>query len=538
VFVFRKFGLDRIARALGRCLLYRFADCTFDVARRELRRGGLLRPLEPQVFELLRYLIENRERVVSRDDIFLAVWHGRIVTDTVLSTRLNAARAAIGDDGKTQRLIRTLPKQGIRFVGEIREEGRAPAFHLAEPSRRLALSLSDAPAIALLPVACLGEDRRAGMFASALGEEIAGALWRHDWLLVIAADRFAQARSARQLRQACDELSARYMLQASARPLATQSRIMVRLIEAQSGCHLWTHTYDVAGDEAAAGDIAAQIARHVPDVIFSAEALRGRLTPEQRRSAWGGIVAALSLMNTRDKAKVDAAERLLRQAIAHDPSCAPAHALLSFVATLRVHLGWRSRPRSEAAALAAAQRAIQADGDDAWSHVALGYATLQVCNRAEEAVEILRHALALNPALSMAHYLIALSSAYSGDIAAAFRHADIAEELHPHDLLARGNAGAYNIVRATTSFVAGQYHEGAGFARAALRTNPRQVPAYRQLVINAAFGGEMEQARGALDRLERMAPDVGRFIRESASVWRERQTYDKYREAFSVAGLK
>jgi TolB-like protein/DNA-binding winged helix-turn-helix (wHTH) protein len=104
-------------------LLYCFEDFSLDTARRELRRGGALIALQPQVFDLLEYAIRNRERVVSKDDLLAAVWNGRIVSESTLSTRINAARVAIGDSGEEQRLIRTTHGKGFRFVGIVREEG-------------------------------------------------------------------------------------------------------------------------------------------------------------------------------------------------------------------------------------------------------------------------------------------------------------------------------------------------------------------------------------------------------------------------------
>ena len=105
-----------------------FADIRLDVERRELRSGPTLVPVEPKVFDLLHFLICNRDRVVSRDDLLAAIWGGRIVSDSAIAVRINAARRAIGDDGEKQRLIRTVARKGFRFVGDIREE-KGPFEH-------------------------------------------------------------------------------------------------------------------------------------------------------------------------------------------------------------------------------------------------------------------------------------------------------------------------------------------------------------------------------------------------------------------------
>jgi DNA-binding winged helix-turn-helix (wHTH) protein len=117
----------------GQRLIFVFDNYVLDTGRRELRRGHTVVSVQPQVFDLLEYLIRNRGHVVSRDDLLDAIWGGRIVSESTLATRINAARSAIGDDGEGQRLIRTLSRKGIRFVGEVREveEEQPRARHAA-----------------------------------------------------------------------------------------------------------------------------------------------------------------------------------------------------------------------------------------------------------------------------------------------------------------------------------------------------------------------------------------------------------------------
>ena len=119
---------------LGASLLFIFGDYVLDVARRELRRGRALVAVEPQVFDLLVYLVQNRDRVVSKDDLIAAVWGGRIVSESTLTSRINAVRKAVGDSGEEQGVIRTVARKGIRFVGDVREGELPPDLPAAVPA--------------------------------------------------------------------------------------------------------------------------------------------------------------------------------------------------------------------------------------------------------------------------------------------------------------------------------------------------------------------------------------------------------------------
>ena len=168
-----------------------FGDYRLDVDRRELRRGAELIAIEPQVFDILVYLLQNRERVVSKDDLLASVWGGRIVSESTLGSRVAAVRKAIGDRGKGERLIRTVSRKGLRFVGPVREQPN-PASSLSNPPTvaaaqpTLGLALPDRPSIAVLPFANMSGDPQQDYFADGIVEEITTALSRIRWLFVIA----------------------------------------------------------------------------------------------------------------------------------------------------------------------------------------------------------------------------------------------------------------------------------------------------------------------------------------------------------------
>jgi adenylate cyclase len=192
-------------------LRYLFEDYALDTDRRELRRGSEAVPIAPQEFDLLDYLIRNREHVVSKDDIIQAIWKGRAISDTALTTRLNAVRTAIGDSGETQRLVKTLPRRGFRFVGEIKEQNESSmdaASGGAEPQQQFP-ALPEKPSIAILPFANLSSDPEQDYFADGIVDEIITALSRFKSLFVIArTSSFTYKGKAVDLRSAASWASA------------------------------------------------------------------------------------------------------------------------------------------------------------------------------------------------------------------------------------------------------------------------------------------------------------------------------------------
>src|SRR5262249_2940325 len=148
-------------------------DFALDTDQRELRRGPTIVPIAPLAFDLLEFLIRNRERVLTKDDLIASIWNGRIVSESALSTCINAVRSAINDTGGRQRLIRTLPRKGMRFVGAVREAQKPDAFiatgSVTEQPRPL-LFLHDRPSIAVLPFTNMSGDPEQDYFADGMVE--------------------------------------------------------------------------------------------------------------------------------------------------------------------------------------------------------------------------------------------------------------------------------------------------------------------------------------------------------------------------------
>ena len=199
-----------------------------DSDRRELCRGADIVPMTPQALDLLDYLIRNRERVVSKDDLIAAVWSGRIVSDAALTTRINAARGAIGDSGEEQRLIKTLPRKGFRFIGAVREEEGSAVANVAGAAvpPRAALTLPDKPSIAVLPFINLSSDPEQEYFADGIVGDIVTELSRFSELFVIARNSSFQYKGkGTDVRRIGRELGVRYVMEGSVRRGGDRIRI-------------------------------------------------------------------------------------------------------------------------------------------------------------------------------------------------------------------------------------------------------------------------------------------------------------------------
>jgi len=172
-------------------MILRFEECELDTGRYELRRGGEAVPVEPQVFDLLRMLIENRDRIVTKDELFAEVWEGRIVSDATLNSRINAARKAIGDNGTDQRLIRTAPRRGFRFVGEVAGGEAEPPKSLSPLALRQEVQFCTSPGGVGLAYSSVGEGMplvKAANWLNHLEYDWESPLW-HETLEHLATGR-------------------------------------------------------------------------------------------------------------------------------------------------------------------------------------------------------------------------------------------------------------------------------------------------------------------------------------------------------------
>jgi TolB-like protein len=237
--------------------IHTFDEYVLDEDRRELRRGVDAVSVEPQVFDVLLHLVRNRHRVVSNDDLLASVWRGRIVSQSTLSSRIAAVRRAVGDSGEHQRLIRTVQRNGYRFVGSVStapvqpDKGRPPQESEAGEATGIGgiattQRLQSRPSIAILPFADRSADPVLDSLVEGVFEDVTTALSRFSWLAVTSGSSGVSCRDRwLDVREAGRELDVRYVLEGSARRTSTGVRTTARLIDAATGVHLWSNHFDL-----------------------------------------------------------------------------------------------------------------------------------------------------------------------------------------------------------------------------------------------------------------------------------------------------
>jgi TolB-like protein len=272
-------------------LRYFFENYAFDTDRRELHRGSELIPTSPQVFDLLGYLILNNHRVVSKDDLVNAIWKGRIVSDAALTTRLNSARSAIGDSGKEQRLIKTLPRKGFRLIGLIRDSCQPSGTTIrdtansairAEPAKRSQFSPPHL-SIIVLPFVNLSGVLEQDYFADGITESLTADLLRIDGTFVIACNTALTFRGkAIDVQQLGRELKVNYVLEGSVQRATSRLRVNVQLIDAVTRAHLWADRFDKPMTDLLEmqDEIVARLANTLDAQLIEAEARRAERSPD------------------------------------------------------------------------------------------------------------------------------------------------------------------------------------------------------------------------------------------------------------------
>ncbi len=514
-----------------------FADHMLDNERRELCRGAESIAVEPQVFDLLVYLVENRDRVVSKDDLMTSVWGGRIVSESTLTSRINAARKAIGDTGREQKLIRTIARKGFRFVGDVRLPSPAndtaypagtPPDGSPEPAR---------PAIAVLPFVNMSGNPEQEYFSEGISEDIITALSKLRWFLVIArTSSFIYKDKAVHLRQIAAELGVRYVVEGSVRQGGDRVRITVQLNDVATGSHIWAERYDrsLADVFAVQDEITEAIVATIEPQLYVAENFRAQRKPPDSMDAWDLAMRGLSHYWRVTRQDNIVAQALLEKAIVLDPHYGQALGVLATSHTFGAHNGWEDMSTALLVASQAAEAAILADNEDPWAHYALGCVHLFL-RRFDDSLADYAMALRLNPNFSLAQGYYGLALSYCGrweEGATAARRALRASS--PHDPF----SAIYNSIMSYAMFCGRRYDEAMRLSREAIRQRGDFVGALRVFTAAAGMAGERDAANATLQHLRAAQPNISLAWIEQHMPIKLDSEREHYLEGFRRAGMR
>jgi DNA-binding winged helix-turn-helix (wHTH) protein/tetratricopeptide (TPR) repeat protein len=505
-------------------VLFSFADHTLDVGRRELRHREEPVAVEPQVFDLLVYLIENRERVVSKDDLIASVWGGRIVSDSTLTSRITAARHAIGDSGEAQRLIRTIPRKGLRFIGEVCDSITRPLASTVSASGPIpdaeratpASALDSEPgggvprparraSIAVMPFADLSPviASRGGL-ADALVFDVISRLAKLRVLFVIAQGTvFALNERRIGPQDASRLLNVDYVVSGSVRRSDLRLSVSVELMEVGTGRLVWTDEFERPADDAlqVLDEIGDRIVASIASEVETAERNRAFLKPPLSLDAWDAYHRGLWHMYRFNKADNDQAQHFFEMSIRLDPTFSRAYAGLSFAHWQNAFQGWAERPLETERAYAAAGQSLMADDRDPAAHWAMGRAQW-LRGRQDESITELEQSIGLSPNFAQGHYSLAFVQCLSGDPAAAVAASDHSRSLSPFDPMLFAMLG----VRCLALARLGRYEEAAEWGiRAAGRPNAH--PHIHALAaLSLALAGRLQEGQEYLASVRARLP--------------------------------
>jgi len=492
---------------------YVFGDYALDPDRRELTRHAEAVAIGPKVFDLLLFLVKNRDHVVSKDDLLDAVWAGRIVSESTLTSHINAVRKAIGDSGEEQRLVRTLARKGFRFVGDVKEtsDGRAsPGTSTAKPDEAAApvLVLPDSPSIAALPFQNWSSDPEQEYFADGVVEDIITALSRIRWLFVIARNSsFTYKGRAVDVKQVGRELGVRYVLEGSVRKAANRVRITGQLIDATTGTHLWADRFEGKLDDLfeLQDQVATSVVGAIGPQLERAEIERAMRKPTESLDAYDYYLRGMANFHQGSRQAIDEALPLFHRAFELDPRFASAFGMAASCHYWRKMNNWMNDRLPELAEGARlASRAVELGANDAVALTRGGHSLAHFGGDLDRGIAAVDRALVLDPNLSAAWYLSGFQRISLGEHDDAIDRFARAMRLSPLDpeifQMQTGTAMAHMFAR--------RFEDASTWADKASRELPNILRVSAFSAASHALAGRMNEARGALLHMRRLDPTM------------------------------
>ena len=495
-----------------------------------LKSGAREIRLTPKALALLSFLAERPGEVITKEELFGAVWPETTVGDAALVTCIQELRKALRDDARKPHFIETLHRRGYRFIGKVTSPAADTAVHDLP-----ALPLPDRPSIAVLPFDNMSDDPDQEHFADGMSEDLITGLSRIRWLFVIARNStFVYKHRAVDVKQVARELGVRYVLEGSVRRAGNRLRVSAQLIDATTGGHHWAEKYDrELGDIfAVQDDITRSVAAAIEPKLLAAEGVRAMARSADDLGAWELVARAQTYVWRMTKADFETAIDALKHAVEVYPDYAPARSLLGFCLAFAAHMGWIDRsdllPGREHAI-----RALALDEHDPWGHIALGYAALMEW-RSEESIASLRRAVNLNPNSAAAHAHLGRCLAFAGQDREAIEHSQEAMRLSPLDPMMALWFGAM----AVAHFAGGRYPEAAEYTSEALRLRPGFQGAHRLHCASLALAGQLEEARAYFAVVRREQPQLSPDWIRANVPYQTPELMDRFLDGMRKAGLE
>ncbi len=522
-------------------MIYRFGSCSLDTEKCELRSDGAAVSIEPQVLAVLRLLIENRERVVGTDEIVERIWDGRIVSQSAISSRVKSARRAIGDDGRAQRMIRTIHKLGFRFVAEVEtlHAGSSPDPASAAPRDLPSEPASEErsrPSIAVLPFALLGDAGPYAAIADALPHDLITELSRLRWLFVIARGSSFRFRGAEATPQRVGTaLGVRYCLSGTVEIRGDAMVATVELGDTRDGGVVWSERFGVA--VGAVHDVRQQVVQAVTTALELQiplhEARRARLHSPENLDAWSAYHLGLREMYRFSREGNALAISLFERAIARESGFARAYAGLSFAHFENAFLSFAD-DADGAAGLARgyAEKSLEHDPLDPFCNLVMGR-VFWLRGDLEGSLPWLDRAVGLNPNYAQGKYSHAWAETLLGAGESGRANVDAALELSPLDPLAYGMLG----VRAFSHMVLDQPADAAFWAEQAAHSPGAHALIEMIAAVAHALNGDDARAKAWMASARRRNPGLSPpdFLR--AFPFREPATQRRIAKALARLGL-
>jgi TolB-like protein len=495
---------------LGDCVRYQFEDIVLDPDRRELARGAEAIALGPQVFDLLLHLVRNRERVVTKDDLIEVVWGGRIVSESTLTSHINAVRKAIGDTGEEQRLVRTVARKGYRFVGDVHESAaaeRAVPFRHHEPSAE-PLALPDRPSVAVLPFLNLSGDPAQDYFVDGVVEDIISALSRRSGLFVIARNSsFTYKGRAVDVKQVGRELGVRYVVEGSLRKSANRVRITGQLVDAVMGANLWSERFDGKIDDifALQDQMTADIVGAIAPQLERAEIERARHKPTESLDAYDYYLRGMWRFRQTSKSAIDEALPMFHEAIRRDPEFASAYAMAAWCYSLRKLNRWSADSRQEIAeGTRLVRRAVELGQGDAVALAATVHALIHLVRDLDSAVASADRALVLDPNLAAGWFVGGFARIYRGQPEEAIERLARAMRLNPLS----PDMHRMEVGTAIAHLLAGRTEDALSWGQKASSDKAGRAFPIGILAAIYAHAGRGDEAEMAIRQLRQLDPEL------------------------------